>query len=170
MATGKYTFNALVRSPSARYDGEKRARRGLFFSFQRRASSTSNAVASTVNQRNAAQSKSGQYGVPQRVNLPKESINVSLRNDPRGRERRRSAQVTKLSNGLVVASMENNSPVFRVAAVVQAGAKHEPYESRGVTTLLRVFSNLVTNFFGLRRSSRRVVRLCRARSTSAVLV
>jgi ubiquinol-cytochrome c reductase core subunit 2 len=52
-------------------------------------------------------------------------------------------QVTKLSNGLVVASVENNSPVFRVAAVVQAGAKYEPYESRGVTTLLRVFSNLV---------------------------
>jgi hypothetical protein len=39
--------------------------------------------------------------------------------------------------------MENNSPIFRVAAVVQAGAKYEPYESRGVTTLLRVFSNLV---------------------------
>ena len=39
--------------------------------------------------------------------------------------------------------MENNSPVFRVAAVVQAGAKYEPYESRGVTTLLRLFSNAV---------------------------
>ncbi len=43
----------------------------------------------------------------------------------------------------MVASVENNSPVFRVAAVVQAGAKYEPYESRGVTTLLRLFSNLV---------------------------
>lgn len=42
-----------------------------------------------------------------------------------------------------MASVENNSPVFRVAAVVQAGAKYEPYENRGVTTLLRVFSNLV---------------------------
>ncbi len=42
-----------------------------------------------------------------------------------------------------MASVENNSPIFRVAAVVQAGAKYEPYESRGVTTLLRVFSNLV---------------------------
>ncbi len=52
-------------------------------------------------------------------------------------------QVTKLPNGLVVASAENHSPVFRVAAVVEAGAKYEPYESRGVTTLLRVFSNLV---------------------------
>jgi hypothetical protein len=41
-----------------------------------------------------------------------------------------------------VASVKNNSPVFRVAAVVQAGAKYEPYESRGVTTL-RVFSNMV---------------------------
>ncbi len=42
-----------------------------------------------------------------------------------------------------MASVENNSPVFRVGTVVQAGAKYEPYESRGVTTLLRVFSNLV---------------------------
>lgn len=55
--------------------------------------------------------------------------------------------MTKLSNGLVVASVENNSPVFRVAAVVQAGAKYEPYESRGVTTMLRVFSNLVRRPF-----------------------
>ena len=39
--------------------------------------------------------------------------------------------------------MENYSPIFRIAAVVEAGAKYEPYESRGVTTLLRVFSNLV---------------------------
>ncbi|CAF3257642.1 unnamed protein product [Rotaria sp. Silwood2] len=102
MATCKYSFNALRRA------------------------SSSAAVASTVNQRNVPQTKTGQFGVPQRVNLPKESINV-----------------TKLSNGMVVASMENNSPIFRVAAVVDAGAKYEPYEMRGVTTLLRVFSNLV---------------------------
>jgi hypothetical protein len=98
MATCKYSFNALRRA------------------------SSSTAVASSVNQRSAPQKKSGQFGIPQRINLPKESVNV-----------------TKLSNGLVVASVENNSPVFRVAAVVQAGAKYEPYESRGVTTLLRVF-------------------------------
>ncbi|CAF4399385.1 unnamed protein product, partial [Adineta steineri] len=54
--------------------------------------------------------------------------------------------VTKLQNGLTVASMENNSPVFRVAAVVEAGAKYEPYDSRGVTTLLRVFSNMSTKY------------------------
>jgi len=102
MATCKYSFNALRRA------------------------SSSAAVASTAN---LPKTKSGQFGIPQRVNLPKESINV-----------------TKLSNGLVVASMENNSPVFRVAAVVQAGAKYEPYDSRGVTTLLRVFSNLSTKY------------------------
>ncbi|CAF2681095.1 unnamed protein product [Rotaria sp. Silwood2] len=105
MATCKYSFNALRRA------------------------SSSAAVASTVNQRNVPQTKTGQFGVPQRVNLPKESINV-----------------TKLSNGMVVASMENNSPIFRVAAVVDAGAKYEPYEMRGVTTLLRVFSNLSTKY------------------------
>ncbi|CAF1086786.1 unnamed protein product [Adineta steineri] len=106
MATCKYSFNAL-----------------------RRASSSSAAVASTASKKKAPQTKSGHYGIPQRVNLPKESINV-----------------TKLQNGLTVASMENNSPVFRVAAVVEAGAKYEPYDSRGVTTLLRVFSNMSTKY------------------------
>ncbi|CAF1328028.1 unnamed protein product [Rotaria sordida] len=105
MATCKYSFNALRRA------------------------SSSAAVASSVNQRNVPQTKTGQFGVPQRISLPKESINV-----------------TKLPNGLVVASMENHSPLFRVAAVVDAGAKYEPYEMRGVTTLLRVFSNLSTKY------------------------
>jgi hypothetical protein len=85
--------------------------------------------------------KSNSFGVPQRVNLPKESVNVSF--NEFYFKFNLLIKVTKLSNGLVVASLENNSPVFRVAAVVQAGAKYEPYESRGVTTLLRLFSNLV---------------------------
>ena len=48
------------------------------FISQRRASASpsSTAVASTVNQRNVPQTKSGQFGVPQRINLPKESVNV----------------------------------------------------------------------------------------------
>jgi len=96
----------------------------------RRASTS--AVASNANQSSSSRNvpeSTRSFGVPQKVNLPKESINI-----------------TKLPNGLVVASLENNSPVFRVAAVVQAGAKYEPYESRGVTTLLRVFSNLSTKY------------------------
>ncbi|CAF0926785.1 unnamed protein product [Didymodactylos carnosus] len=64
-----------------------------------------------------------------RVNLPKENINV-----------------TKLDNGLVVTSLENHSPVYRMAAVVKAGARYEPYDSRGVTNFLRVYSNLSTKY------------------------
>jgi hypothetical protein len=43
----------------------------------KRRASSSTAVASTANQRNVPQTKPGQYGIPQRVNLPKESINVT---------------------------------------------------------------------------------------------
>lgn len=74
-----------------------------------------------------------------------------------------------MSNGLVVASVENNSPVFRVAAVVQAGAKYEPYESRGVTTLLRVFSNLVIAKFESKHSICLFFFVFRAQNMSADL-
>ncbi|CAF4716858.1 unnamed protein product, partial [Rotaria magnacalcarata] len=47
MATCKYSFNALRRA------------------------SSSAAVASTVNQRSVPQTKTGQFGLPQRINLPK---------------------------------------------------------------------------------------------------
>jgi hypothetical protein len=47
----------------------------IVFFLKRRASS-STAVAANVNQRTAPQKKSGQFGIPQRLNLPKESINV----------------------------------------------------------------------------------------------
>ena len=44
--------------------------------FLKRRASSSTAVASSVNQKHAPQKKSGQFGIPQRVNLPKESVNV----------------------------------------------------------------------------------------------
>ena len=58
---------------------QQRFSSSIFFDFvQRRASASpsSTAVASTVNQRNVPQTKSGQFGVPQRINLPKESVHV----------------------------------------------------------------------------------------------
>ncbi|CAF3714833.1 unnamed protein product [Adineta steineri] len=113
MSSCKYSFIALRRASSSAV------------------ASTSSKSSSSSSSRNVTEStsRSGSHGVPQKINLPKESVTV-----------------TKLANGLTVASLENNSPVFRVAAVVQAGAKYEPYESRGVTTLLRVFSNLSTKY------------------------
>lgn len=63
--------------------------------------------------------------------------------------------MTKLSNGIVVASLENNSPVTRIAAVFNAGPRDETPEQQGATHALRVYSSLATkNFsvFGLSRN------------------
>jgi hypothetical protein len=46
-----------------------------FTLFLKRRASSSAAVASTAN-KSVPQKKSGQFGIPQRLNLPKESINV----------------------------------------------------------------------------------------------
>lgn len=63
-------------------------------------------------------------------------------------------RVTKLDNGIVVASAENHSPVTRIAAVVNSGTRDETASERGVSHALRVFSSLATrNYsqFGLSR-------------------
>ncbi len=44
--------------------------------FLKRRASSSAAVASTASQNKVPQVKTGQFGIPQRINLPKESINV----------------------------------------------------------------------------------------------
>ena len=63
--------------------------------------------------------------------------------------------MTKLENGIVVASLENHSPVSRVAAIVNTGSRDETQEQQGASHALRVFSNLATrNFssFGVSRN------------------
>ena len=85
----------------------------------------------------AAQSKKPEES-KKRASLPKESIRVS-----------------KLPNGVVVASLENHSPITRIAAVINAGARDENKNERGVTHALRVYSGLATkNYskFGLSRT------------------
>jgi len=71
MATCKYSFNALVRLLNSLFQEKD----FLFFFLKRRASSSA-AVASTANQRSVPQTKTGQFGIPQRIKLPQESINV----------------------------------------------------------------------------------------------
>ncbi|CAF0830809.1 unnamed protein product [Brachionus calyciflorus] len=64
-------------------------------------------------------------------------------------------RVTKLENGVVVASLENHSPVSRIAAVVNTGSRDETQEQLGASHALRIFSNLATrNFsnFGVSRN------------------
>eukprot|EP00916_Digyalum_oweni_P017939 GHVL01029766.1.p1 GENE.GHVL01029766.1~~GHVL01029766.1.p1 ORF type:complete len:456 (-),score=47.43 GHVL01029766.1:467-1834(-) len=53
-------------------------------------------------------------------------------------------KVTKLPNGLTVASIENYSPVSRVALVANAGSRFEDGDNLGVTHCLRVASGLTT--------------------------
>ncbi|XP_072549230.1 ubiquinol-cytochrome c reductase core protein 2a [Salminus brasiliensis] len=53
-------------------------------------------------------------------------------------------QVSKLPSGLVVASLENYSPVSKIGVFVKAGSRYEPLENLGVTHLLRLSGNLTT--------------------------
>lgn len=63
--------------------------------------------------------------------------------------------MTKLDNGIVVASLENHSPVTRIAAVVNAGPRDETYAEQGISHALRVYSSLATrnySVFGVSRN------------------
>lgn len=53
-------------------------------------------------------------------------------------------QVSKLPSGLVIASLENYSPLSRVGVFVKAGSRYETLENQGVSHVLRLAANLVT--------------------------
>ncbi|XP_026171210.1 cytochrome b-c1 complex subunit 2, mitochondrial [Mastacembelus armatus] len=53
-------------------------------------------------------------------------------------------QVTRLPNGLVIASLENYSPASKIGVFAKAGCRYETPENQGVTHLLRLASNLTT--------------------------
>lgn len=55
--------------------------------------------------------------------------------------------MSKLPNGLVIASLENYSPVSSVGLFVKAGSRHETVENQGVSHLLRLAANLVNYEF-----------------------
>uniref|UniRef100_A0A672KRP4 Cytochrome b-c1 complex subunit 2, mitochondrial-like n=1 Tax=Sinocyclocheilus grahami TaxID=75366 RepID=A0A672KRP4_SINGR len=52
--------------------------------------------------------------------------------------------VSKLPSGLLVASLENYSPVSKIGVFVKAGSRYETAENLGVTHILRLASNLTT--------------------------
>lgn len=58
---------------------------------------------------------------------------------------KQTPKVSKLPNGLVVASLENYSPLSRVAVVYNAGSRYEQAGSEGVTHCLRTLSDLSTS-------------------------
>uniref|UniRef100_A0A8C1C1P4 Ubiquinol-cytochrome c reductase core protein 2a n=1 Tax=Cyprinus carpio carpio TaxID=630221 RepID=A0A8C1C1P4_CYPCA len=51
---------------------------------------------------------------------------------------------TRLGDGLLVASLENYSPVSKIGVFVKAGSRYETAENLGVTHILRLASNLTT--------------------------
>lgn len=55
-----------------------------------------------------------------------------------------SVQVSKLSNGLVIATLENYSPLSSIGLFVKAGSRHEAVDSPGVAHVLRLAANLTT--------------------------
>lgn len=52
-------------------------------------------------------------------------------------------QVSKLPNGLVIASLENYSPLSSVGVFVKGGSRYETVENLGVSHVLRLAANLV---------------------------
>lgn len=52
-------------------------------------------------------------------------------------------QITKLPNGLVIASLENFSPASRIGVFIKTGSRYETTSNLGTTHLLRLASNLV---------------------------
>ncbi|KAG1936021.1 cytochrome b-c1 complex subunit 2, mitochondrial isoform X1 [Pimephales promelas] len=52
--------------------------------------------------------------------------------------------VTKLSSGLVIASLENYSPASRIGVLVRAGSRYESIDNLGVTHMLRLAASLTT--------------------------
>lgn len=55
-----------------------------------------------------------------------------------------NVQVSKLPNGLVIASLENNSPLSSVGVFLKAGSRYETVENQGVSHVLRLAANLTT--------------------------
>ncbi|NWT06147.1 QCR2 protein, partial [Mionectes macconnelli] len=53
-------------------------------------------------------------------------------------------EITKLPNGLVIASLENFSPASRIGVFIKTGSRYETTSNLGTTHLLRLASNLTT--------------------------
>ncbi|XP_054850582.1 cytochrome b-c1 complex subunit 2, mitochondrial [Eublepharis macularius] len=53
-------------------------------------------------------------------------------------------EITKLPNGLVIASLENYSPASRIGVFIKAGSRYETTANLGTAHLLRLASNLTT--------------------------
>ncbi|CAK9293046.1 unnamed protein product [Gordionus sp. m RMFG-2023] len=69
----------------------------------------------------------------------------------------RDFQLSKIKNGLVICSLENNSPLSSIGIIVKAGTRYENFdkENLGITHMMKVASSLATlkcSQFGLSRN------------------
>jgi len=53
-------------------------------------------------------------------------------------------KLSRLPNGVVVASLEDHAPLSRVSVLYHAGSRHEPLDSLGVTHFVRAAANIGT--------------------------
>ncbi|KAF7666410.1 hypothetical protein LDENG_00107710 [Lucifuga dentata] len=67
-----------------------------------------------------------------------------LKASPAGSLPPQNVQVSKLPNGLVIASLENYSPLSSVGVFVKAGSRYETAQDQGVSHVLRLAANLTT--------------------------
>uniref|UniRef100_UPI0037E8683F ubiquinol-cytochrome c reductase core protein 2a n=1 Tax=Semicossyphus pulcher TaxID=241346 RepID=UPI0037E8683F len=93
-------------------------------------------------------------GIRSLNNLPKRCYAAARRNEAlteplSGRAKSLGAplppqnvQVSKLPNGLVIASLENYSPLSSIGVFVKAGSRYETTENQGVSHVLRLAANL----------------------------
>ncbi|XP_002738516.2 cytochrome b-c1 complex subunit 2, mitochondrial-like [Saccoglossus kowalevskii] len=58
--------------------------------------------------------------------------------------RKENVKVSKLPNGMTVASLENNSPISKVGIVVNAGSRYESADNLGVAHYLRACAHLTS--------------------------
>jgi ubiquinol-cytochrome c reductase core subunit 2 len=72
------------------------------------------------------------------------SAQAAAASKPRINLAKQSPKVSKLPNGLVIASYENNAPITRIAVVYNAGSRYEGPGTEGVTHCLRSLSDLST--------------------------
>lgn len=83
------------------------------------------------------------------------NLKLTHKSEPKLLLQKEAIKVTKLQNGIVVATLENHSPVSRIAVVVNAASRHETYDLQGSAHALRAFSNLSTKnhtTYGLTRT------------------
>uniref|UniRef100_A0A803YKZ7 Peptidase M16 N-terminal domain-containing protein n=1 Tax=Meleagris gallopavo TaxID=9103 RepID=A0A803YKZ7_MELGA len=66
-------------------------------------------------------------------------------------------QITKLPNGLIIASLENFSPASRIGVFIKAGSRYETTANLGTAHLLRLASPLVGGYSASAFGGHRVV-------------